>query len=858
MLASHLRLAPQSCASSYNRLILSRFCLASLALILVTAACFGAASPAWNVCLLALGLAVAAFWLRPPEPRLKPLSPWLLLFPAYVFLQLLPLPLFLLRLLSPSRAAALDSLAPLMPVPAFAPLAIAPAVTVTYFVRAVAFVLVFLLVRDLMRRFALESRWLVVLPIIALAAGEACLGLLQNAQGEAVQGTYTNKNHLAGLLEMALPLSAAYIADLLKQRKWAKAAMMLVLALLMLAALIGSLSKMGLAAGLAGLFVMGAIAVTVRFTHARKWLAIVGLAAMILFSFAFLPSDTFVANFKGLNSNTHESLEGRVPIWRETLHLIAAYPLFGCGFGDYETAFLRYQASVVDNVFTYAHNDYLQIASELGLGGLLLAALLLIPIPIRAVRASSAGWDNSTSYLGLGCTGAIAAIGLHSLTDFNMYVVANALALAWICGIAAGLPLRRDRAATAAPSRWFKSAVLALAVLLIVYAPLRIVFDSQIRSDWRAENLFCSFGICDTDAVMTAQTLAHGGRAGDVPVPYLLEALRRDPNAPGRWCDAGDAMLRAGRTATADYCFARAVYLGPHIPPILMQAADFYYSTHRTGRALYRMSRVLADTDFYDPQIFAWYAEKKIPIPEILASGLPPGPRAVESYWRNLMVRGRTGTGDVWVWATARGLVTPSLAREYLDYLFAKRDYEAAALASARYLGSHRDGYLETNWIFNGDFENELNDFDLDWRIYPHDGVEVTRDAQVALTGSHSMQIRFRGRENLEYDGVQQSAYVKPGRYVFEAYVRTEQLTTDRGIGFHIYDRESSSRLDVSTAELTGTHDFTRLTLSIDVPKATRLLAVVVSRHKSMKFDNQIGGTAWIDSVKLARPAEQH
>ena len=111
---------------------------------------------------------------------------------------------------------------------------------------------------------------------------------------------------------------------------------------------------------------------------------------------------------------------------------------------------------------------------------------------------------------------------------------------------------------------------------------------------------------------------------------------------------------------------------------------------------------------------------------------------------------------------------------------------------------------------------------------------------------------------DLEYDGVQQSAYVKPGRYVFEAYVRTEQLTTDRGIGFHIYDRESSSRLDVSTAELTGTHDFTRLTLSIDVPKATRLLAVVVSRHKSMKFDNQIGGTAWIDSVKLARQAEQH
>ena len=839
--------------SSYNRFITERLFLGFLAAILAFAI-YNAGGPytGYDVCLLGVGLTAAAYSLL-TRPELETTrAPWLLLFPGYVALQLLPLPLFLLRLISPARASILDSLRWLMPSAAFAALSTNSALTVIQFMRIIAYVLFFLVVRDVSCRLGERKGWLMAMPLIAIATAEAVLGLLQNARAEEVQGTYINKNHFAGLLEMALPLTAAYALSLFARRSNAKAAGMLSVALLMIAGLVCSLSKMGFAAGLAGLFVLGALAIAGRVQGGKKWLVIGGLAALVLFGFVFLPSDAFIANYGGLMTTSQAALEGRGPIWRETLQLIAAYPAFGIGLGNYETAFLKYQAQVVDRVFTYAHNDYLQTAAELGVIGLAIAAVLLLPIFARAFRAASHGPDRTSRYLGLGCAAAIAAICLHSVTDFNMYVPANAFVLAWICGIAASLPLRRDRANSVAASQWSKRLVLALALLLIVYAPLRIVFDSQFRSDWRAEGLFCRFGICDLDAVMTAQTLAHGGNAGAVPVPYLLEALRRDPNAPARWCDTGEAMLRAGRSAAADYCFTRALYLGPHIPPILMQAADFYDSTHRTGRALNNMARVLMDTSAYDPLIFAWYSEKQIPVPEVLASGLPPGQRAAEAYLRDLMARGDAGAGQVWEWTTARGLAGAGLAREYLEYLFAKREYQTAAMACARYLGTRRNGYLESNWIFNGDFERELSDFPMDWRIDAHEGVEVGRDAQVAHTGSQSMRIRFAGRENLEYNGVQQSAYVTPGNYVFEAYVRTENLTTDRGIGFHIYDRESTSRLDVRTKELTGTRGFTRIALAINVPKATRLLAIVVSRCQSMKFDNQIGGAAWVDSVRLS------
>ena len=39
----------------------------------------------------------------------------------------------------------------------------------------------------------------------------------------------------------------------------------------------------------------------------------------------------------------------------------------------------------------------------------------------------------------MACAGALAAILVHSLADFNLYIPANAMLLAWIAGMTAGL-----------------------------------------------------------------------------------------------------------------------------------------------------------------------------------------------------------------------------------------------------------------------------------------------------------------------------------------------------------------------------------------------------------------------------------
>src|SRR5207245_1366535 len=119
-------------------------------------------------------------------------------------------------------------------------------------------------------------------------------------------------------------------------------------------------------------------------------------------------TDQLVSRFEF--SDDFATGEGRLPIWRDTLHLLGAYPLFGSGLGNYETAFLKHQTAVVDRTFTFAHNDYLQLASELGVVGFPIVGGLMLTVLMKAVRAATQGREWNTRALGLGCAGAMTAI----------------------------------------------------------------------------------------------------------------------------------------------------------------------------------------------------------------------------------------------------------------------------------------------------------------------------------------------------------------------------------------------------------------------------------------------------------------
>lgn len=407
------------------------------------------------VCLLLIGLLGCMYWLcqghRGRAPQLGWGLDWMVLLPpVYAFCQAVPLPLGVIRLLSPERARLVDGLGAVMTPPQWAPLSVTPTATLFHCLLFTGCVVLFLVIYNLAA--ALSGRsWAIVLPLVVLGALEGLLGLAQleaNPAGVAT-GTYSIRNHYAGLLEMILPFAVVYPFAVLGRRRRGRAdgigsSLLACLgwgvATVIAAGILLSLSRMGFLA-MTGAMIFLALVGLLR-SHTWRRNAVV-LGAVFIGSLAvlvLLPPVRLILRFEEVDKEG----EGRGIVWRASLPLVAKYPLFGCGLGGYGSAFVAFKTSGATLIQDYAHNDYVQYAAELGLVGLA-AFWAPIVIILSRLRRAWQDWPHDMRWLALACAGSAVAIGLHSFADFNLYVPANMLVFAWILGVAAhaGHPQQR-------------------------------------------------------------------------------------------------------------------------------------------------------------------------------------------------------------------------------------------------------------------------------------------------------------------------------------------------------------------------------------------------------------------------------
>jgi putative inorganic carbon (HCO3(-)) transporter len=411
-----------------------------------------------SVYLLALGvIALFAGLLRAGTqgaPRLSAVFRWLLaLLPAYIALQIVPLPSSIVSALSPARGQVLAALSPVSGASPYTSLSVFPSGTLQHLLLFGGYVAVFLLVRELMWFFS-DRRWILAAPLVLIATWEAALGIMQHGSvaNSDVSGNYANRNHFAGLLELTLPFSLAYplaffrgnrrrsgipAPDALKMSaSWAIAAVLFV-------GITFSLSRMGFTSAIFSMLVIGALALLTGLpagggaSRAMKWAAIGLLVALLLTTFLFLPPDQLVQRFARLSD---EGDRVRADLWRETIELVRAYPIFGCGLGGYESAFPKYKVSGPLMTDDFAHDDYLQFLAELGVIGAGILIVLVASTVRAAFRSALSASDPGVWSLALACAGSLGAILLHSVADFNLYIPANAMVVAWVAGIATSLP----------------------------------------------------------------------------------------------------------------------------------------------------------------------------------------------------------------------------------------------------------------------------------------------------------------------------------------------------------------------------------------------------------------------------------
>jgi hypothetical protein len=392
---------------------------------------------------------------------------------------------------------------------------------------------------------------------------------------------------------------------------------------------------------------------------------------------------------------------------------------------------------------------------------------------------------------------------------------------------------------------------LALAAVAGGLALAGVLYEAGVRPLW-LEHFSLEWRLgSDELASVAYRRLAEGNSRESLRLFEL--ALRRDPASPYRWCDYGEALLAAGDKERAARVMARGIELGPAVAPILMRAVNFARRVGDGGSALRHGRQLLALAPDYDDAIFTAWDRMELPTAAALASGLPDR-RSAQSYLRHAVDGPDLGQAfQTWLWIESKGYVDDALADEYTSALLGRHEYTAAWQAWTSYAGARERGYPGENAIFNAGFERAPAGAVFDWRIEASPGVAVTRDFAIAAEGKASLRLSFDHSGNLSDGGISQRMVLPPGVWRFEGRMRTQEITTDQGLGFRLLDPENTRLLDARTASLTGTHDWTLLSVGFEVHPATRVVEVRVFRTPSLKFDNKLGGTAWIDGLVLRR-----
>jgi len=289
-----------------------------------------------------------------------------------------------------------------------------------------------------------HSRELIVIAIMVMALFQALYGMLAFVGGQetilgiwpktnsigSVSGTFYNRNHLAGLLAVAMPLSAAYLFS----RRWdpshhrlpvIRTTIAIVYLLITGAALIGTASRLGILVAVVGFALWAWLYMREEGNAAY---ARYGWAALILIPLVagvWFGPEHLIERLLQIDEST-----GRLRIWGAMLDAPLKVWTWGVGAGAFHDVFkLIHPLGHAKSVWR-AHNEYLQLVFEFGLVGIALLTPVLL-LWINKCRPSQ------LTSLQRGALAGVVAVLVHNIAEFDMQIPGTAVVF-WI---AAGLLL---------------------------------------------------------------------------------------------------------------------------------------------------------------------------------------------------------------------------------------------------------------------------------------------------------------------------------------------------------------------------------------------------------------------------------
>lgn len=410
-----------------------------------------------------------------------------------VILQALPLPLEVVRWLSPQRAAVhfdaatgIDTVAG-----SWLALSVSPADTLVAAQLALVYLVVFAGVVVLANTRA--SVRLLGGVLVFSGCAQALLGVTLYGAGlelrlfdfvyrfTDVQGSFANRNHLAAYLVMCLAVGIGLMlsrfegGDAPPGGTWrarlsvaldfllGPGMLLRLLLVLMVVALVLTRSRMGNASFFVALVLVGLFALWAWRRMAPITLTLI--ASLLLIDVVLIGHwvglDRVVQRMEQTallkaDRRGEETFEERQQASVLGLKAVRDYPWVGAGAGSFEAVFPRYREPGLQGLYQHAHNDYVEIASGTGLLGLALLAGVVLTSAARAQRVLRTHGSRLARGIAFASLMSMVAMAVHVSVEFNLQIPALALtfcamlALAWV---ADGLPCRETERGGCPPRR---------------------------------------------------------------------------------------------------------------------------------------------------------------------------------------------------------------------------------------------------------------------------------------------------------------------------------------------------------------------------------------------------------------------
>ncbi len=313
-------------------------------------------------------------------------------------------------------------------------------------------------------------KWLVVTLLIA-GTFQAVYGTLMTVTGTdyiwnyqkvenkgLATGTFVNRNHLAGYLEMTLALGLGLMIANLGEgrsrtwrqffRSWAQTLLgpkvrIRGCLILMVIGLILTRSRMGNTAFFVGMGIAGMIGL---FVFRKSQTGVVALFVSILVIDILLLGAFFGLEELQQRLEQTSDEDARVSIISLSLGLVQMAPWLGHGLGTFYAVFPQVRNHEVWLFFDHVHSDLVEFPLEVGVVGMVPLVALFCLAFYMALRVQLTRHNRFYRAMGFSVTMAMISIGIHSSTDFNLQIFANAatfvciMAMPWL---AMYLPSRR-------------------------------------------------------------------------------------------------------------------------------------------------------------------------------------------------------------------------------------------------------------------------------------------------------------------------------------------------------------------------------------------------------------------------------